>query len=190
MGRLLSILFIPILISVHSAEKMAGTPATTVAPGEKPAYARTRLTFPALDGSYEYRTYSPCSFTVKLPSNYSVRPMYSDRSNDYCDYVARTPAGYQIIELHSMLSSRFTTESISKLYYKALANDDYDITYKTQKQNWFVVSGYRVETGNVIYWKRVVGRLYISDLFIEYPERMASQIEPHIGVISNSFTSD
>ena len=56
--------------------------------------------------------------------------------------------------------------------------------------DYFVISGINNENGNIVYWKRVLGRSYVSDLHIEYNQTRKSTIENHIARISKSFTSD
>ncbi|MBL0202166.1 MAG: hypothetical protein IPP81_19020 [Chitinophagaceae bacterium] len=136
-----------------------------------------------------YKSHSPCTFSVNLPSNFKLQPMYDDKSPDYCDYSVKTKDGFEIIQLHSLLSSRFEFSSIKELYDAAIKKSELDICYKTQKGNWFVISGTKKENGNTVYWKRVSGNNFISDLQVEYPKSRESEIAPYISTISNSFTS-
>lgn len=136
-----------------------------------------------------YVTHRPCMFSVRLPADFIIRPMHSDKSPDYCDYAVKNRSGVQLIELHSMDKYRFDSIDIRDLYRAALQNSSYDITYKVQKGNWFVISGYNKQNGKIFYWKRVVGENFISDLDIEYAKSAKSMIEPHIGTIAKSFTS-
>jgi hypothetical protein len=134
-------------------------------------------------------SYNPCTFGISLPSNFKIKSMYSDSSPDRCDYSVKTEDGFEIIQLHSLLSSRFETNNIKELYNKALKNKTLKITYKSQKGNWFVVSGTSNENENIVYWKRISGANFISDMRIEYPKNRASQIEQYISKIQKSFTS-
>lgn len=136
-----------------------------------------------------YKSHTLCTFTVSLPSNFKVQPMYDDKSSDYCDYSVNTKDGFEIIQLHSLLSSRFEFSSIKELYEAALSKSELNISYKAQKGNWFVISGIKKENGNTVYWKRVSGNSFISDLHIEYPKSRESEIAPYIAAISSSFTS-
>jgi hypothetical protein len=136
-----------------------------------------------------YKAYSPCAFSVSLPSNFKLQPMYDDKSPDYCDYSVKTKNGFEIIQLHSLLSSRFEFSSIKELYDAAIKKSEIDISYKAQKGNWFVISGTKKENGNTVYWKRVSGNSFISDLHIEYPKSRESEIAPYTATISSSFTS-
>jgi hypothetical protein len=136
-----------------------------------------------------YKSHTPCTFSVSLPSDFKLQPMYDDKSSDYCDYSVKTKDGFEIIQLHSLLSSRFEFSSIKELYDAAIKKSELDITYKAQKGNWFVISGTKKENGNTVYWKRISGISFISDLHIEYPKSRESEIASYIATISNSFTS-
>ena len=136
-----------------------------------------------------FKLHTPCSFSVSLPSNFKLLPMYDDKSPDYCDYSVNTKDGLEIIQIHSMLSSRFEISAIKDLYTNAIKKSELEISYKTQKGNWFVISGINKDNGNIVYWKRVSGNNFISDLHIEYPKGRESEISPYIAKISNSFTS-
>jgi len=136
-----------------------------------------------------YKSHSPCTFSVSLPSSFKLQAMYDDKSPDYCDYSVKTKDGFEIIQLHSLLSSRFEFSSIKELYDAAVKKSELDISYKTQKGNWFVISGIKKENGNTVYWKRVSGNSFISDLHIEYPKSRESEIALYIATISSSFSS-
>lgn len=137
-----------------------------------------------------YTAHAPCMFGVKLPSSYRLEAPYSDNNEDQCSYVVKTSSGFQIMELNAMLKERFDYWEVKDLYARALRKNDIDVRYKAQKGNWFVISGYERSSGLIIYWKRAVGENYISDMYIKYPKSMKQEIEPHLAVISKSFTSD
>lgn len=137
-----------------------------------------------------YTLYNPGMFAINLPSSFKMQKMYDDNSPDFCDYSVVTQDGFEVIELHSRNKSRFEYEDIKNLYEAALLNSELQITYKIQKSNWFVISGKEKDNGNIVYWKRVTGKNFISDLHIEYPISRKSEIEPHIGQIASSFISE
>lgn len=139
-----------------------------------------------------YKYYKPCSFSVQLPSSYSLNVMEIESSPDYCDYAVKTKNGKKLIELHSLVKGRFMKEDTKSLYLEALKTieNDVDVTYKKQNNLWFVISGIVKSTKKVYYWKRSVGKYFISDLNIEYAKEDAKLIEPHLGKISGSFVSD
>lgn len=147
----------------------------------------------------KYKSYHPCAFTVSLPENFEMKAMYSDESLDYCDYSVTTKDGFKVLELHSLLNTRFgfdlqgdflQGDFIEKAFNFELKESKLNITYKSQHDNWFVISGTMPENGNILYWKRVFGESFISDLYIEYPKSRALDIEPYIGTISKTFVSN
>jgi hypothetical protein len=128
-------------------------------------------------------------FEIELPIEMQVSKMYSDVSTDYCDYNVRTKNGIDIMELHSLLKSRFTFSTIREAYREALSSTNLNITYKMQSGDFFVISGYNPNNGNVVYWKRIVGNRFVSDMRIEYSQSRRSLIESNIGRIAKSFRS-
>ena len=120
----------------------------------------------------KYNSLKPCTFSIDLPINFTLEPMYSGSSLDYCDYFVKTDDTLEIIELHSLINGRFEFSDIIQLYYSGVHNSEIDVRYKMQKNDWFVVSGIDKKTGNNVYWKRISGKHFISDLHIEYPEKI------------------
>jgi hypothetical protein len=115
--------------------------------------------------------------------------MDEDSSVDYCDYEVRTKSDI-LIELHSMVKQRMETDDLNDLYKEAIAHIDLDISYKTMVKDFFVISGIDNRTNRIVYWKRVVGEQFVSDLRIEYDKSNKSVIERYIGKISGSFRCD
>jgi hypothetical protein len=142
-----------------------------------------------------FKSYAPCTFSIRLPSNFKLQPMYDDKSPDYCDYSVKTKDGFEVMQLHTLLSSRFSgcdqwnenLSEIKNLYQCALSAYKLDISYKAQKGNWFVISGTE-KNGDIVYWKRVAGNSFIGDLYIKYPKGREPEIATYISTISNSFT--
>jgi hypothetical protein len=140
-------------------------------------------------------THTPCTFSVILPSIFDLQPMYDEKSPDYCDYRVLTKSGFEVMQLHTLLSSRFSgcdswNENLSEVknfYQCALNNSQLNISYKAQNSNWFVISGVD-DDGDIVYWKRVVGNIFIGDLYIKYPKSRESEIVEYIPMISKSFT--
>ena len=141
------------------------------------------------DEPLHYQSHSMGSINVDLPLNFSIEKMYDDSSPDYCDFSIKMD-NKEIIQIHSLLKSRFEITSLNELYESAINNSEIEVSYKTQKDNWFVISGVNYVNQNIIYWKRVVGDMYISDIKFEYPKEFKSQIDPIIGKIAKSFTSE
>ena len=137
-----------------------------------------------------YKTHTPCSFSVSLPANYDLQNIDpSEKNPDYCDFEVKDSDGAEIIQIGSLVNGRFEFDNIADAYKDALQKTDLDITYKVQKENWFVISGFKKANREVVYAKRVWGAHFVSDLYIHFPEAKRPQIEPHIAKISKSFTS-
>lgn len=135
-----------------------------------------------------YKTYSKCGFGVSLPATYKLL-QDGETSPDYCDYYVRI-SDASVIELKSLNRSRFDAAGIEDLYEAALANHPkLQITYKTIRDNWFVISGTDKEKGKIVYWKRVWGDNFVSDLRFEYTEKDKDNIEPYLSKISKLFIS-
>lgn len=137
-----------------------------------------------------YLNHKPCSFQIDLPLDMKISRMYKEVSRDYCDYRVRLKDGFSVMELHSMLNSRFEFSSISEAYQSAVSSSKLNITYKMKSGNFFVISGYDPVNGNIVYWKRVLGDSYVSDMIIEYDRSRKGLIEKHIGRIAKSFRSE
>jgi hypothetical protein len=131
-----------------------------------------------------FKTYKHCYFEVSLPTTFKL----SREFDDGCDYVASL-RGKQYVEIHSSELGRFELSTLDEFYAAAVKNRSINITYKTKGTNWFVISGIDVETKNLIYWKRIITRNYVSDLRFEYPSSAKNDIEMHIGKIAASFKS-
>ncbi len=138
-----------------------------------------------------FKKHNPCTFSIELPITMKLSKMYSDSSPDYCDYEVKLNDGFVIMELHSLIIGRFDIDNsgIKGLFNKAIKSTEINITYKIQRSNWFVISGTK-ENGNIVYWKRVVGANFVSDLHIEYPTKRKAQIEKYIASIAESFKSE
>ena len=139
--------------------------------------------------SINFTKHNPCTFTIELPTTMKLTLMW-ESSPDYCDYIVSLNDGFSIIELHSLNNARFNYDAIKDLYQAAIRGSKLNVTYKAQSSNWFIISGINKENGNIVYWKRILGTDFISDLHIEYPPSRKSQIEKYIGRISKSFLSD
>jgi hypothetical protein len=137
-----------------------------------------------------FKKLRPCTFGIEIPVNMQIKKMYEDSSPEYCDYEVVLKDGYTIMELHSLINTRFEFGTIKELYNEAVKTSNLNITYKMSASNYFVISGVNNENGNIVYWKRVLGQQFVSDLRIEYNQSKKSAIEKYIGRISKSFISD
>lgn len=97
-----------------------------------------------------------------------LKNMYDEPTPDSKNFEVITGDAEVIIELHSLISSRFGCDGISDCYNAAINGTKLNITYKTMSGNYFVISGFNKDNGNIVYWKRAVGEWYVSDLHIEY----------------------
>lgn len=185
--------------------KTSDTPPTTTTETSTPK--NTETTSPSTESKKNtaltdnpdkvaFKSHNPCSFSVSLPTTFKLVSQNYETSPDYCDYEVKLADGSVVIQIHSLLNSRFMFDDINEgeseikyLYRRALSKSKLDIVYKTQKNNWFVISGTDKSTGKISYWKRVYGSNFISDLSMEYTKSQAPQIEPYIGKITTSFTS-
>lgn len=137
-----------------------------------------------------FKKITPCSFSIEIPVDMKIKKMFEDSSLDYCDYEVLLKDGYSIMELHSLLNTRFDESTIDGFYQAALEGSKLKITYKMLGSNFFVISGINQENGNIVYWKRVLGDNFVSDLHIEYSQARKPAIEQYIERISKSFTSN
>lgn len=132
---------------------------------------------------------TPYKFDLDLPRSWKLFRL-GEETLDYCDYEATLPNGIKVLDIGVLLNTRFDAENIGDLYAAALKLETVDISYKLQKDNWFIISGIDKKTKNIIYWKRVFGEMYVGDLHFEYPKTREAEIAPHIGTIAKSFTCD
>ena len=137
-----------------------------------------------------WKKVTPCSFSMEIPADMKITKMYDDSSPDYCDYKVSLKDGYSIMELHSMNISRFELNTIDEFYSAAIENSELNVTYHTLGLNYFVISGINEENGNIVYWKRVLGDSFVSDLHLEYSQARKTAIEQYIERISKSFISE
>lgn len=134
-----------------------------------------------------YTTHSPLGVTIDLPEHMKLISENDRSSLDYCDYQIMLDDTIVIGEIHSLTNGRFLLDTITEFYEQAQQNPLLTISYKTQKENWFVVSGTYEKSGAIMYWKRIVSEPYVSDLQFEYRPELKDKIEPYLGRISKSF---
>ena len=137
-----------------------------------------------------FKKHHPCSFYISLPKGFTIKPIEQESNFDYCDYKVKTADKVEVMQLHSLLASRYMKSDIGTLYSIELKMEDINIAYKIQKANWFVVSGTDKKTGHLLYRKTVVGERFVSELRIDYSPKQAAKIEPFIPRIAASFSSE
>ena len=129
----------------------------------------------------QYEKYTPCTFSISLPVQFKLINEYpNERIPDFCEYFVKTKVGIEKFFIRSQITSRAGFENIKESYKEKLSEGKYNIVYKIQKDNWFVISGTIKENGNII---------YLSVLYIEYSKSQKNEIEPFLSKISTSFTS-
>ena len=138
-----------------------------------------------------YENYNRCNCSIDIPTEMTLNVYES--TFDYCDAEIILKNGQRVIELHSLNISKFEFDNIEDLFNAAVIkhskNPNFKLTYKMKKINYFVISGVDNKSGNIIYWKRVVGDNFISDLRFDYPFSLKKEVEPFIGKIAKSFES-
>jgi len=143
----------------------------------------------ALGQSTTFVAYNKGQMSFELPKYMKLKNMYDEPTPDSKNFEVITGDPDIIIELHSLIASRFGCGGIQDCYSAALNGTKLEVTYKMKSNNYFVISGFNKDNGNIVYWKRVIGEWYISDLHIEYSPLKKNKIEPYIGQISKSFKS-
>ena len=118
-----------------------------------------------------YKNYNRCNCSIDIPTEMTLNVYES--TFDYCDAEIILKNGQSVIELHSLNISRFEFDNIEDLFDAAVIkhskNPNFKLTYKMKRTNYFIISGVDNKSGNIIYWKRVVGDNFISDLRFDYP---------------------
>jgi hypothetical protein len=136
-----------------------------------------------------YTEHAPCSFHVSLPETWKLEP-FNGVGNDgpACNYEALTEKGDKVLSVSSMKHAEFETNSMDSLYAMAIEYSKFPISSQSRNGNTFVLRGTNPETGNTVYWKRVVGKAFISDLYFDYPKNLEQDIAPYREKIAASFT--
>jgi len=138
----------------------------------------------------QFKKHHPCSFYISLPKSFTIKPIEQESNFDYCDLKVKTADKIEVMQLHSLLASRYMDSDIKTLYAIEQKMEDINIVYKLQKANWFVISGTDKKTGHMLYRKTMVGQNFVSELRIDYAPSTASKIEPFIAKIAASFVSE
>ena len=138
-----------------------------------------------------FKNHSVCGLAISLPTHFTIQPVSIEDNNlDFCDYTVASLENNLNGTVSSRNKARFEFSEIKELYDAALANSKLNIMERKQQQKWFVIRGIDPSSKNVIYWKRVVGENYISDMHLEYPQDDTDNPNPHLKKIATSFVSD
>jgi len=120
-------------------------------------------------------------FTVKYPANIEKRK--DPANSDGCEFVYED--GFNI-KVYGSNEPSVMNLKLDEIYKSELKNHK-DVTYKTKKDNWYVISGY---DGNMIFYEKTfVGKESKNTLYIEYPSNLRDKYYDVISVISKSFTA-
>jgi hypothetical protein len=145
----------------------------------------------AVKDATQWKRIDGCSFSMRIPISFKTKrskPARTQNPSD-CNYYGLVN-GDKVFDIYSSSASLFDSQDIDTLYKMAVDYSKFTIRHNEQKGNWFVVSGVNPETGNNIYWKRTIGREYITDLYFDYPKEKAAEVEPFIEGIAVSVVSD
>ena len=82
-----------------------------------------------------FKSHNPCAFSVSLPTTFKLVSQNYETSPDWCDYEVKLTDGSVIIQINSLLNSRFLFDDIKEgesyikyLYRVALSKSRLDIT--------------------------------------------------------------
>jgi hypothetical protein len=130
-------------------------------------------------------------FSISLPKNFSISCVYGCEQNtlDYADYKISYMDTLNFITTSSYNLGRTLCATPQECYEKQLFRwrKTINITYKIQKNNWFVISGIGKNSGNIFYLKGYYGEKYFSILKMVYPQGLNNELEKNISEISKSF---
>ena len=117
---------------------------------------------------FEYKTYynSNRQFKIDYPSFLTMGP--APENGDGREFISDGGE----IRLWTY-STYYTDQSISQLYFQELNDENYTITYKVLKTNWYVVSGIDNENGKEFYKKVYYSNQdggQIRTMFLQYPQ--------------------
>ena len=132
-------------------------------------------------------------FELTLPREFSVHPVYGENSNtlDYSDYSIQFNGHEDYITTSTYGLGRVGCGSEQQCYEEQLKEWEktIDITYKVQKDNWFVISGIGKYSGRVFYLRGSFGDKYMSTLRFAYPPEDKEEVEKYLPLLSKSFQS-
>lgn len=139
----------------------------------------------------QWRRTDGCSFSIRIPAGCKLKKqeIAEGQNPSDCNY-AGTLNGEKAFHIYSSPADFFESQDIDTLYKMAVDYSKFTIRHQEQKGNWFVISGVHPETGNDIYWKRVLGRKYITDIYFDYPKEKAEEVEPFVEGMAVSLISD
>ena len=131
------------------------------------------------------------NFSIDYPSDVFVNKFFPTNGDgviltDKSNTVTLTPSGSYMVASDNIVEAY-------KLYTKWKKEDkDIELTYKVQKDNWFVFSGYNHKNNSIFYEKRFC---YVDDenvsvlvgYIFEYPTKEKEKYNKWIKVFNESF---
>ena len=140
----------------------------------------------------EALTQSKKYFSINIPKEFSISCPYGVESNtlDYSDYEIRYKDSLNYISISSYTLGRVNCSNIEECYNDQLLEWEktINITYKIQKDRWFIISGVGKNSGRIFYMKGYYGERFYSKLLFNYPNDIKNEFEKYILEMSNSFT--
>jgi hypothetical protein len=128
---------------------------------------------------YDFYVNSRFGFSFKYPSD---RKKQNESANgDGCEFIYGD--GFNI-KVYGSNDPGVLNQSLEDFYLKEIKNHK-DITYKTKKNNWFVISGY--DGDMIFYIKMYVGSESRNVLYLNYPSNLRDKYYDAITVISKFF---
>lgn len=133
-------------------------------------------------------------FYVDTPSDFSISCVYGCEENtmDYADYKISYQDTLNYITTSSYNLERIPCTSVKECFEEQLLawSETINITYKLQKNNWFVISGIGKNSGNIFYLKGYYGVKYFSKIKFVYPQEIKNELKDYVSEISKSFSGN
>ena len=118
-------------------------------------------------------------FCVKYPNYFKLKP--SPENGDGQEFYDGKGFSMSVSGINNVTNDNLITEMNSQR-----KNFD-NITYQINKNNWFVLSGYK--GSNIVYLKTYVGRSSVNHLYIQFPSSQKNEYDNIVTNISKSFKS-
>jgi hypothetical protein len=136
--------------------------------------------------SYHFRKYTNAKFgySISYPEGLFV-PIPSESSDDGQTF--RSPDKRALLRvLGRYIDPATTIERMFQADQKSGAEHNRQITYRVQRQNWFVISG--LEGNKIFYQKSILTGNSVANMFVLYDETLNTIFDPIVDRVSRSFT--
>lgn len=139
---------------------------------------------PAADTFQTYRN-SRFDYSIDYPANLLMPQGEADNGDGQVFVSADQQARFKIYGTHNVLE-----ESLKDLFHKesqdvVTGRITKKVTYKRQKDNWFVISGYIGD--KIFYQKTVLANDQFKTFYMEYPETQRHLYDHILGRMASSF---